>query len=334
MCTLVKTPDISILIDPGASIMQPGFPAPEDVKKRWLREARNKIRKAFNDANIVVISHYHHDHYMSFEEKLYGKKLLLAKNPNTYINDSQRGRALKFFELYLKKLCKIKLNRLLISEKPRSYPDPITSLPYASRRNYGDYTQRKYELLEKGRQWFKKRVERWNVSLKIPEFRCESGEYRFADGKTFRFGGTTVKFSRPLFHGIEYSRTGWVISTVVTCNGEKIIHSSDLQGPVIEDQAAWMIKEDPNTLILDGPSTYLIPYMLNLINFRRAIENVCWIIKETRNLSLIIYDHHLTREPKYREKIREVYKIGEKYGVRVTSAAEYLGLKPAVLRHT
>ena len=33
---------------------------------------------------------------------------------------------------------------------------------------------------------------------------------------------------------------------------EKLIHTSDLNGPVIEDYAEWIIKEDPNILILDG----------------------------------------------------------------------------------
>ncbi|RLG02280.1 MAG: MBL fold metallo-hydrolase, partial [Thaumarchaeota archaeon] len=105
---------------------------------------------------------------------------------------------------------------------------------------------------------------------------------------------------------------------------------SDLEGPVIEDQAQRIIEEDPNILIVDGPSTYLIPYMLNLINLRRAIENMCKIIKSV-NSELIIYDHHLPREPKYRERVKEVYETAENEKKKVITTAEYLGKEPAVL---
>ena len=45
-CTLVRTPDISILIDPGAAIMQPGFPASLEKKIYWLEKARKAIKRA------------------------------------------------------------------------------------------------------------------------------------------------------------------------------------------------------------------------------------------------------------------------------------------------
>ncbi|MGC9345413.1 MAG: hypothetical protein ACP5ER_01290, partial [Candidatus Bathyarchaeales archaeon] len=174
-----------------------------------------------------------------------------------------------------------------------------------------------------------KRVENWNKTKLIPELEFKSCEVKFCDGKEFRFGKTKVEFTKPLFHGIEYARVGWVISTVVTYEGEKLVHTSDLEGPTIEDQAEWIIKENPNVLILDGPSTYLIPFMLNLI--KRAIENTCRIIKETEP-ELIVYDHHLPRDYKFRERVKQVYKAAKEENKRVLTAAEYLGKIPAVLR--
>ena len=136
-------------------------------------------------------------------------------------------------------------------------------------------------------------------------------------------------FSEPLYHGIEYAKTGWVIAVIIEYDDEKILYSSDIQGPTIEDYAKWIIEENPNILLLDGPPTYLIPYMFNLINFRRTQENIKWIIREARNLKLIIYDHHLTRDMKFRERVAEVYEYAKKHDVKILDVANYLGLKPA-----
>ena len=70
--------------------------------------------------------------------------------------------------------------------------------------------------------------------------------------------------------------------------------------------------------------------MLNLINLRRAIENMKKIIRSIDS-ELIIYDHHLPREPRYRERVKEVYETAKEEGKDVLTAAEYLGKEPAVL---
>lgn len=331
-CTLVKTPDVSILIDPGVAAMQPSFPASPSEKRLWVQQARMAIRKASENCRVVVLSHYHHDHYTDFERELYEGKLILAKNPNEYINDTQRMRAYRFYSHICRAFGDVKFEKLLEKREVKEYPDPLEQLLLAMGRDYGDYQKRKTELLEKGRKWFQKRVENWNRWKLIPEFNHENCEVRFADEKSFSFGKTRIRFSRPFFHGIEYARVGWVISTIITYEDEKFIHTSDLEGPVIEDQAEWIIRENPNVLILDGPSTYLIPYMLNLINLRRAIENMCRIIRET-DAELIIYDHHLPRDVRFKKWLKEVYATAEKEDKRVLTAAEYFGKTPVVLRN-
>jgi len=331
-CTLVKTPDVSILIDPGAAVMQPSFPAALAKKLYWLRKAKKAVKKASEKAEVIVISHYHYDHFTDFDKAIYREKLVLAKNPNEYINDSQRKRAENFYNNICETFGKTELENLLEEKERKNYPDPLKEIPLAMSIDYGDYNARKKELLEKGRKWFQARVEKWNSYKHIPELKFEKCQIKFADGKEFKFGKTIVKFTKPLFHGIEFARVGWVIATAITYKNEKIIHTSDLQGPTIEDYAEWIIKEDPNVLILDGPSTYLIPYMLNLINLRRTIKNTVKIIEETRRLKLIIYDHHLLREPKYKERVRQVYKKAKEKDKKVLTAAEYLGKKPVVLK--
>ncbi len=328
-CILVKTPDASILIDPGAAEMQPGFPAPKSLKRKWLNEARGAIKKASRKADIIVISHYHYDHFTDFDEELYKGKVILAKDPNKYINDSQRRRAENFYGNLVKAFGRKPLEDLLEPPMKADYPDPLKNLPLASSRDYGDYSERKRKLLELGRKWFRKRVEKWNKASKIPELNFSDCKVKFADSKTFKRGNTLIKFSKPRFHGIEYARVGWVVSIGIIYENETLIHTSDLEGPVIEDQAEEIIREKPDVLIADGPSTYLIPYMLNFINLRRAIENMQKIIKSL-NPEVIIYDHHLPREPRYRERARQVYETAKQEGKTVLTAAEYLGKEPAV----
>ena len=332
-CTLVETPDTKVLIDPGAAIMQPGFPASMEKKIYWLEKARRAIKKASKKAEIIIISHYHYDHFTDFNKTIYNGKLVLAKNPNEYINDSQRERAENFYNNICEAFGKTRLENLLEEAEEREYPNPLDELPLAMSIDYGDYNARKKELLKKGEKWFQARVKKWNNYQKIPELKFKNCQVKFADGKEFRFGETIIKFTKPLFHGIEFARVGWVISTVISYKNEKIIHTSDLQGPTIEDYAEWIVKEDPNVLILDGPSTYLIPYMLNLINLKRTIKNAIKIIEETKKLQLIIYDHHLLREPKYRERVSQVYEKAKEKGKNILTAAEYLGKKPVVLQH-
>lgn len=311
-------------------MMQPSFPASVAKKIYWREQARREIKKASKEAEVIIISHYHYDHFTDFDKGLYENKLVLTKNPNEYINESQRKRAESFFGNICKAFGGVELEHLTKTKKEKKYPDPLDNLPLAKSKDFGDYNKRRHELLEKGRKWFYDRVKSWNKNKEIPELKFDKIEVKFPEQKKFKFGKTTLRFTRPMFHGIEYARVGWVFVTVVEYGDEKFIHTSDLEGPAIEDQVEWLIQENPDVLIVDGPSTYLVPYMLNLINLRRAIVNLCQIIKETET-ELIILDHHLLRERRYKKRLEKVYELAEKQNRRVISCAEYLGKIPKVL---
>ncbi len=327
-CTLIITPDASILIDPGVAIMHQSFPASWEDKERWLQEGYEEISKAANEADVVVITHYHYDHYTDFEESFYRGKLILAKSPNEYINDSQRERALSFYS-NLFSLEGMNLEEVMGEPEPKDYPNPLEAIPHAMSLDYGDYSKRKKELLDKGKRWFEGRVEKWKKYRRIPEIKGKEVELRFADGKEFRIGGTSIRFTDPMFHGVEFSRVGWIIGVVVEHGGRKLLFSSDVNGPIIEDYADWIMREDPDVILLDGPATYTLGYMLNKINLRRAIENLKRIV-EIRPHEIFL-DHHLPREPKFKERLKEVYELAEKEGVDVLTVAEYYGKVPVVL---
>ncbi len=45
--------------------------------------------------------------------------------------------------------------------------------------------------------------------LTITELSFSPLTVKYPEGKSFKFGNTTLRFSKPLFHGIEFSRVGW-----------------------------------------------------------------------------------------------------------------------------
>ncbi len=331
-CVEVETPDVKVVVDPGIAVMQPGFPASDEEKREWKARGRDAIRDACRDADVIVISHYHYDHFIPDDPGMYRGKLVLAKDPNRYINRSQRKRARDFLDRICRNYGGCGLDKLMCrgeGEKSR-YPDPMEGLPLASSKDFGDYTDRREELLVKWRKRFDKMAGKWNTWAGIPELDFDDIEVRYPEGSKVSFGDTTLRFTRPMFHGIEFSTVGWVFATYVEYGGKKLIHSSDLVGPVIEDQAQWIIDQKPDILFLDGPMTYMFGYMLNRVNLDRAADNAARIVEEA-GAELMVYDHHLLREPRYREHTAPVWETAKEGDTEVKTAAEYLGQRPKVL---
>jgi predicted metallo-beta-lactamase superfamily hydrolase len=112
MCTLVETPDISIVCDGGVSLgMRYGL-LPHPLEYRRLKESITKMNEAFERAQVVTVSHYHFDHYRppfvsdfvwtwsSKEEvgRIYKDKILLCKDIRENINPSQKMRGWFFLK--------------------------------------------------------------------------------------------------------------------------------------------------------------------------------------------------------------------------------------------
>ena len=332
-CLFIEAGNHRVIVDPGIAVMHPTYPAPLDVKRRLYKEGYERVREYMRLADIVVITHYHYDHYLHRLEdiELYRGKTVLAKNPNNYINDSQRKRAEEFYSMLYSRILGSNLEEIMLEPVEEEYPDTMNELVEALRVDYGDYTERKKQLLEQGRKWFNKRRMKWISWKRIPEVRDRELTILFADNRVFDFGDIRIAFSKPLFHGIEYSRVGWIISAIIHIGNRKIYYTSDVNGPIIEDYASMIIREDPEILVLDGPPTYTLGYMLNNINLNRAVRNGVRIIKETSRLKTMFYDHHLTREPLFRERTKPVWDAGSKENIRVITVAEHYGKVPVVL---
>lgn len=268
MATYIGT-DQKILLDPGTSIAPKrfGFPPWKDEFDA-LHETRSKIQNYAVDANIVTISHYHHDHFTPFSlgrylasapkyaEEIYRGKKLFIKHPTSKINKNQQKRARD-----LSKNLKIIGNR----------------------------------------------------------------DIHYADGNSFEIGETFIKFSNPLPHGPEGSKMGFVIATTIEFNGEKVMHASDVQGPIYEGAKQLIIDEKPDTVILSGPPTYLEGFAMEVEDIKKAQKN---LVEIARKIPRVVVDHHLLRDLGCFDFLETVK---EESNGKILLASELLGEEPYLL---
>lgn len=101
MACVVEAGGIKIFIDPGVSFAprRYGLP-PHPLEIARLEEVQYSIMKELEDTDIVIISHYHYDHYLYRQEHIgvYSKKKLIVKHPLFDINLSQKLRAHRFLK--------------------------------------------------------------------------------------------------------------------------------------------------------------------------------------------------------------------------------------------
>ncbi|NYB51192.1 MAG: MBL fold metallo-hydrolase [Methanobacteriaceae archaeon] len=268
MATFIET-DQKILVDPGTSIAPKrfGFPPWKDEFDA-LHETRFQIQKYAAKADIIIISHYHHDHFTPFSlgryldsspgyaEEIYCDKKLFIKHPTSQINKSQQKRARDFLG-----------------------------------------------------------------NLKI----LGNRDIHYADGNSFKIGETLIRFSNPLPHGAAGSRMGFIITTTIEWEGEKVMHASDVQGPIYEDTREMIINLKPDTVILSGPPTYLEGFALETEDLEKARAN---LIEIAREIPLVVVDHHLLRDINCFDFIEAVRRDS---GGKIMVASELLGKEPYLL---
>jgi len=81
MCTCIETPDVTLTIDPGASVEAGTFPLPVERRQALYDEQLAAIRAACARSSLIVLSHYHLDHFQPERDaELYGGKVLFAKD--------------------------------------------------------------------------------------------------------------------------------------------------------------------------------------------------------------------------------------------------------------
>ena len=257
---LVETADVKILIDPGVSLapLRFGLP-PHPLEIRRMNELWVNIKERASRADVLIITHYHFDHFDPTEPLVFRDKTLLIKHPREGINASQ-------------------------SQRARELMRNLRTLP------------RRMEL---------------------------------ADGNRFDFGSTSIQFSGPVPHG-PTAKVGWVVKVSVREGGQCFLYTSDIQGACRPEHMRFILAEKPDTIYMDGPLTYMIGQGFSLSELRASIQNIRQII-ETGNMRTLILDHHLLRDPNWRDEVREIFVSAAEKGVKVVTAAGFLGLEDELL---
>lgn len=256
----IETSDVKALIDPGVSLaaVRHGLP-PHPIEIKAMNESWVGIKKYAALADVLIITHYHFDHYDATEPVVFNNKTLLIKHPKEHINSSQQERA----------------------------------------------------------------------KAMIKSFRTLPRRVEFADGNTFKFGSTTIRFSKAVPHGPS-TKVGWVVEVSIRQGDECFLHSSDIQGACLPEHMEFIRSEDPSTLYLDGPLTYMLGREFTEENLRTAIRNTCELLEKTR-VQTIILDHHLLRDQHWKAAMAEVFDKAKKTNKQVVTAAGFLDREDEIL---
>jgi predicted metallo-beta-lactamase superfamily hydrolase len=249
MATYIETKDCKILIDPSAALGPKRYGLPPSQKEQdTLVKTKVMIAKQAQHCDMMIISHYHFDHYDP-NEMFYKSKKVFAKDISQHINKSQKQRGTDF----------------------KNMVEHICDLEYC-------------------------------------------------DDSTHQFGKTTLTFSPPFFHGPENVRLGYVIMTTVDDGRIKVLHSSDVQGPVTQNAKEYILDQKPNLLIMDGPPSIFLGWKFSKQNLQDASDNLVEIISTLH--CEVILDHHLLRDLKFVDVFPKPYLVGKD---NVKTFAEYLG---------
>ncbi len=138
----------------------------------------------------------------------------------------------------------------------------------------------------------------------------------FSDGQKTEIGGTSIIFSPAVFHGTN-SKLGFVTEVLVKEGKEKFLYTSDVEGPSVAEQLNFILEQKPTIVYIDGPMTYMLGYRYSHESLNLSIENIIKIVEKVKP-EIIILDHHLLRDLKWKEKMDKVEN-------KIITAAEYAG---------
>jgi len=146
-------------------------------------------------------------------------------------------------------------------------------------------------------------------------------EILIGDGLSFKFDNVEIICSKPVCHGVSY-KLGMVIEVAVQEGTEKFLFSSDVQGMPLDEQATFVLQQNPDIIFMDGPMTYILNYRYRPEDLAHSIKNILRVINETK-VSKFILDHHFLRDLNYKNYLEEIFatNLGN---TQILTAAEFL----------
>jgi predicted metallo-beta-lactamase superfamily hydrolase len=156
-------------------------------------------------------------------------------------------------------------------------------------------------------------------------------ELQIADGKSFSFGDTRVRFSEPVFHGPENSFLGWVLLTTIEFRGEVFMFAPDVQGPISLKTLQMILNERPQLIMLGGPPTYLVGFKTDGEQVQTALGNLKKIVE---HVPTTILEHHFLRDENWKDRSADVFYQAYKSEHTLLTAAEFLGRQNSFLEYS
>ena len=177
-----------------------------------------------------------------------------------------------------------------------------------------------------------------NVSQRIRAYRFlrKNGVEELADRVIYmdsaeaEVEGVKLVFSEPVPHGPEGTKLGYVVMVLVEAEGRRLAFTSDVQGPMSRRALDILVSWRPHTVVLGGPPTYFEGFKVPVEHVERGLRGM-ELLAETPGLEELVVDHHLTRDINYRERISGLLDKAGKLGVKVFTAAEYMGVREELL---
>ena len=125
----------------------------------------------------------------------------------------------------------------------------------------------------------------------------------------------TLSFSPALPHGLPQSRTGTVMMTRISADGQVFVHGSDIQ--LLGDQAVDTILQwQPDTVFISGPPLYRQSLSTSVL--LQAWENG---IRLAKNVETLIIDHHLLRSE---QGLNWLDELSQAAGKKIFCAADFM----------
>jgi predicted metallo-beta-lactamase superfamily hydrolase len=145
-----------------------------------------------------------------------------------------------------------------------------------------------------------------------------------ADGRSFTFGQTRLRFSEPVFHGSEKSELGWVLMVTVEAGEEKFMFAPDVQGPMSSRPLQIIVEEKPQLLMIGGPPLYLSLMKVSEHQLQVGLKNLAEIVGRVTH---VILDHHIIRDEEWQKKTHDIFYSTYLSGSVLQTAAEFTGNK-------
>jgi uncharacterized protein len=143
-----------------------------------------------------------------------------------------------------------------------------------------------------------------------------------ADGKTFVFGKTNLRFSEAVVHGSENSMLGWVVMATVEFGGERFMFAPDIQGPMSTHTLELILSAKPTMIMLGGPPLYLGGFRVEPAQLEKALKNLESIVEA---VPTVILEHHALRDEMWRPKMEKVFGKAVEAAHAIVTAAEFAG---------